>query len=603
MALYEETLETLQARQGPYCGRIAIDDLDKFVRRRNYREFVERFKAILSCMRMENVQIYHDGDQDFFTRLFELWFRTLAKPAFEFAPGDEILFYLNAGMTNLLAATPHGNGDECLKKVLDLRDNMAKVLLLYTPRSRVRLDIGEFFRASPSLASLWYTCVWNCADAYVDPTVLDNCRYFLEQANSAFEPYDSDLVIAYFRSTYVDNGRDRFLKRILSGSVGRYAKKTRIQNSPDPKSVAVVSSFWNGRHAVYRAFEPYVRELRSRYRLTLIDLNRDDGSLRPTDPSMFDSVIKIEATNDAINVSPILKNDFQLAYYPDMGMSQESIYLANMRLAPIQCMGTGHPVTSGCAEMDYFISGADVETKDNPEANYDERLVLLPGLSAQPAKPLYSPRFPEKPEHFIVNIPWMHMKHNLSMAELLKTILERAKRDVHYSMFPGCSATRNSAHMAMIQDYARFLPQERFYIHPQYAYEDYMRQQEKGRFTMHSYPFGGGTTAVDALVIGCPLTVLRGRHEYNRFSAVLLERIGMGELVADSREEWIELCLRLIDDDAYLADVTRRVREADLDAAVFRPEDGGNLTRAFDALIANHASFRKDGSRKPIEIA
>jgi predicted O-linked N-acetylglucosamine transferase (SPINDLY family) len=445
--------------------------------------------------------------------------------------------------------------------------------------------------------------VWNCADAYVDPVVVDNCRYFLEQANAAFEPYDSDLVIGYFRSTYVDNVRDRFLKRIFSDSVGRFAKQTRIMNSPDPKSIAVVSSFWNGHHAVYRAFEPYVRELGRHYRLTLVDLNRADGTSRPTDPSMFDNVLRIESTNDAINVAPIVRNDFQLAYYPDMGMSQESIYLAMMRLAPIQCMGTGHPVTSGCREMDYFISGAEVETADSPEENYDERLVLLPGLSAQPAKPGYAPLFPEKPEHFIVNIPWMHMKNNLSMAELLKTILERAKREVHYSMFPGCAATRNSSHMAMIQDYARLLPQDRFYVHQQYAYEEYMRHQEKGRFTMHSYPFGGGTTAVDALVIGCPLTVLRGRHEYNRFSASLLERIGMGELVADSREEWIELCLRLIDDDAYLADVTRRVREADLDAAVFRPEDAGNLKRAFDTLIANHESFRKDGSRKPIEIA
>ncbi len=603
MALYDETLQALQAQTGPYCERMPFDSLDKLVRRRQYREFVERFKAIIACMRLENVQVYLDGDQDFFTRLFELWFKTLERPAFEFAQGDETLFYLNAGITNLLAATPHGNGDECLKKVLEHRDNMAKALLLYTPRSRLRLDVAEFFRASPSLASLWYTCVWNCADAYVDPVVLDNCRYFLEQANRAFEPYDSDLIIGYFRSTYVDNERDRILKRILSDSVAGYAGKTRIQNAPDPKSIAVVSSFWNGTHAVYRAFEPYVRELGRHYRLTLVDLNRADSNIRPADPSLFDRVVRIEATNDAINVSSIARNDFQLAYYPDMGMSQEAIYLANMRIAPIQCMGTGHPVTSACREMDYFISGAEVETKDRPEENYDERLVLLPGLSAQPVRPAYTPEFPEKPEHFIVNIPWMHMKNNHPMAEVLKTILERAKRAVHYSIFPGCSATRNSSHMAMVQDYARILPRDRFFVHPQHAYPDYMRHQEKGRFTMHSYPFGGGTTAVDALVIGCPLTVLRGRHEYNRFSSALLERIGMGELVADSKEEWIELCLRLIDDEAYLADVTRRVREADLDAAVFRPEDAGNLKRAFDTLIAHHESFKKEDSRKPIETA
>ncbi len=98
------------------------------------------------------------------------------------------------------------------------------------------------------------------------------------------------------------------------------------------------------------------------------------------------------------------------------------------------------------------------------------------------------------------------------------------------------------------------------------------------------------------------LTVLRGRHEYNRYTAAVLERIGLGELVADSRDQWTELCLRLIDDDAYLADVTARVRAADLDAAVFRLADADNLRRCFDTLIAHHDSFRKEGSRKPIEI-
>ena len=602
MTLYDETLTALQAATGPFHSRIPLDTLDKTVRRRDYRGFVERFKAILACVRMENLPFFYDGDQEYFTKVFELWFRVLEKPAFEFAQGDELLFYLNAGITNLLAATPHGNGDECLKKVLALRDNMTRVLLLYTPRSRLRLDVAEFFQADPHLASLWYTCVWNYADAYVDPTVRDNCRYFLEQANTAFEPYDSDLVIGYFRSTYVDNIRDRFLKRIFINSISKFAKKTVVRNSPNPKSVALVSSYWNGSHAVFRAFEPYVRELAKHFDLTLVDLNRGMTTGKPTDTSLFKRVLPIEADNNRIDVTPIIGNDFQLAYFPDMGMSQESLYLASMRIAPIQCMGTGHPVTSACPEMDYFISGAEVETKDRPEDNYDERLVLLPGLSVQPVKPKYTPKCTPKPEFFVINLPWMHMKNNFEMAELLRAIVDRAHRKVHYSIFPGCSMTRNSSHMALIQDYARILPEDSFYIHPSYPYPEYMEQQELGRFTMHSYPFGGGTTAVDSLIIGCPLTVLRGRHEYNRYSAAILERIGMGELVAESKDEWITLCLRLIDDEEYLADVTRRVREADLDNTVFRLDDAGNLKRAFDTLIAHHESFQKDETRKPIEI-
>jgi hypothetical protein len=600
--LYDDTLNLLLQSDAPYCRGLPIDQLDKLVRRRDHRGFVERFKAIIAATRRRNLGTYAPGDQDYFTRLFELWVTTLAKPGFEIVPGDEYLIFLNASITNLLSVTPLGNGDECLKRVLDMRDNLFRVLLLYTPRSRMRLDLAPIFAANAPLASLWYASLWNSVDTYVDPVVQDNCRYFLENVNDAFEPYDSDCIIGYFRSTYVNNMRDRFLKRKFANGIAKFARRTAVRNAPNPKSIAVVSSFWNSRHAVHRAFEPYIRELARSYDLTLVDLDRGLHAGPPADGSLFKRVIKIAASNDFINVTPIVENDFQLAYFPDMGMSQESIYLASMRLAPIQCMGTGHPVSSACPEMDYFISGAEVETKDSPEDNYDERLVLLPGLSVQPVKPNYVPKFPEKPDQFIVNLPWMHMKNNHDMALLLKDILGRVKRETRFSIFPGCGITRNGSYMATIQDYARILPSNSFFINPNYHYDEYMAQQEKGRFTMHSFPFGGGTTLVDALVIGLPLTVLRGRHEYNRYSAAVLNRIGLGELVADTKEEWIDLCVRLIDDDAYLADVTARVRNVDLDAAIFRLPDADNLRRCFDTLIKHHDSFAKDGSRKPIEI-
>ena len=42
-------------------------------------------------------------------------------------------------------------------------------------------------------------------------------------------------------------------------------------------------------------------------------------------------------------------------------MSLHSIALANMRIAPIQITSPGHSVSTWGADIDYFISGADVE--------------------------------------------------------------------------------------------------------------------------------------------------------------------------------------------------------------------------------------------------
>lgn len=594
--LYLELIKSLD----PYGKRCPIDGMSKLVRRKNYREFARRFKAVMGAVRRQNMQLFIGDDQKYFTELFDLWFKVLEKPSFQFENGDELLFTLNADIINLLAVTPHKNGDECIKKIIGQPDNMAKLLLLYGPRSHLRIPVKPFFDSNPMLASLWYSCLWNWADTYVHPVVQENYEYFLGQADDRFEPFDSDLICGYFRCTYVDNNRDRWLKRKFNRAIQRYTSQARINNSPNPRSIAVVSAYWNGQHAVYRAFAPYVEVLSRHYDLTLINLAPPDRIPPKTD--LFKAVHTIEASPARIDVSKIMNNDFNLAYFPDVGMSQESVYLCNLRIAPIQCMGTGHPVSSASPFMDYFISGGEVETPDNPEDNYDERLVLLPGLSVHPVKPSYTPQKPPIPKEFIINCPWMHMKNNHFIAQQLKKVYDRAGRPVMFNIYPGCGATSNASYMATIQDFSNFLPERGYVVQPDMEYNLYMKTQEIGRFTLHSYPFGGGTTAVDAMILGKPLVVLRGRYEYNRYSAALLERIGLGELVADSVEDWITLVLRLIDDERYLAQVTEKVLAADLDRDLFRVSDADCLHRTFNHLIRHDAALRKDGTRKPVRI-
>ena len=598
---YDEFYSRMLKSSDPFAERCPLGEMEKLVRRRNHREFVRRFKAVMGVVRNQNLGLFIENDQSYFTGLFELWFKVLERPSFQFESGDETLFTCNGNISNLLAVTQHRNGDECIRKIAGQAENMAKLLLLYTPRSRLELPVKPFFDANPLLASLWYSCLWNWADTYVDPGVLHNYEHFLACADDRFEPFDSDLICGYFRCTYVDNGRDRFLKRIFNRAIARYCSGVKMRNNPNPRSLAVVSAYWNGQHAVYRAFAPYVEELARSYDLTLVNMSPPGRNL-PPETSLFKRVLNIEASPARIDVSSVIENDFQLAYFPDVGMSQESVYLANLRLAPIQCMGTGHPVSSASPCMDYFMSGAEVETPDRPEENYDERLVLLPGLSVHPVRPRYAPSRPPPPGDFIINCPWMHMKNNHRMARALRKILDRASRPVMFSIFPGCGATSNSSYMATIQDFAAILPERSFIIQPDLAYEEYMRRLELGRFTLHSYPFGGGTTAVDALILGKPLVVLRGRHEYNRYSATLLKRIGLDELAADSLDGWIDICVELVNDEARLADVTRRVREADLDNGIFRVADAAGLRRAFDHLIRHDATLRREGGRQPIHI-
>jgi protein O-GlcNAc transferase len=68
--------------------------------------------------------------------------------------------------------------------------------------------------------------------------------------------------------------------------------------------------------------------------------------------------------------------------YTDIGMDPLSYYLGFHRLAPVQCVTWGHPVTTGIPTMDYFISSRLFEPEDNAQEHYSEQLVQLDTLPA-----------------------------------------------------------------------------------------------------------------------------------------------------------------------------------------------------------------------------
>lgn len=88
--------------------------------------------------------------------------------------------------------------------------------------------------------------------------------------------------------------------------------------------------------------------------------------------------------------------------FPELGMDEWLVLLSFRRLAPVQCVFWGHPITTGNPSIDYFISsryfvsdgGSDRESEDEEGsaaetrgktlyhgARFSEHVVLFRGLS------------------------------------------------------------------------------------------------------------------------------------------------------------------------------------------------------------------------------
>ena len=506
---------------------------------------------------------------------------------------------LNELISNLVAMTPFKNTDGFLELLRYQNSNLAKILTLYSARNRIRFDRRTFFDAHPQMASLWY-----CKFCALYKTALvseDACQHMAEHLNYRDErmTLTTDIAEPYFGSTYVDGVVDRHVKPFLN-QVVRRSTRFDAHGKPNPKKIAVISDLWFPTHSVYRNYKAFLNEMKDHYHLTFFHAFKNADEL---DISGFDEVRKLEFRGQSLDIAPLMNNDFVAMYYPDVGMTLSSIMLANYRIAPIQMCSPGHSVSTWGSEIDYYITGSEVEIAE-PESNYSERLVLLPGMGVVHNRPLYERTGRTKTtSEIIINFPTSGQKLNYRFLQTLRTLLEQMKRPVRFRFFPAVLNQKNG-YIPFLTDVQQALGRTSAIldVNPFLGYRDYMGLMEEGDLTLDSYHFGGCNTVADSLFVRRPMVVWQGDKWYNRIGGAMMRRAGLNELVCNTEKEYLETSLRLVHDDRWREELTNRLKATDLDNTVFSAAEAPSFRRAVDFLIANHDRLKGQPGRKPLRI-
>jgi predicted O-linked N-acetylglucosamine transferase (SPINDLY family) len=109
---------------------------------------------------------------------------------------------------------------------------------------------------------------------------------------------------------------------------------------------------------------------------------------------------------------------------------------------------------------------------------------------------------------------------------------------------------------------------------------DYTREFQDIDLALDPSPTPGGTTTVDAIANGTPVLALKGDDFYSRSPLALLLPCGLGELVAESWDGYVEKALALTADLGALDALRARIRPA-FDNSPYRDEVG--FTRRLEA--------------------
>ena len=566
---------------------------------RRYDDLSEEFVRVLSHFEATPRSALTPQLQDFVNAFIKQFLNLFTQPDYIFADRHVDQFLgLNATISNLVAVSVFRTTDAWLELLRVQEGNFVKLLTLYSARNSVKLDRRKFFDLDAARASRWFSAFLQTYAGVVSEAVCRNlrahCEFADERMQLTYEPQSP-----FYGSTYVDGKCDRPIKEAVNRTYRRLAAEHSVRRTPDPRKIAVLSGVWFPGHSVFRNYAHFARALREKYHLTFVRLGKGGAE---SDISLFDDVLPIADDSGRIDVSPLQDNDFQVAWFPDIGMTAHSIALANMRIAPIQITSPGHSVSTWGADIDYFVSGADVELRDNPEKNYSERLVLLPGCGVIHNQPLYRPRGRTKsvPE-LVLNCPWTPQKVNYRFCRLLQRVIDAAQKPLRFRLFSG-GLQRCFGFVAFARELQAALRGAVLEFVGNRPYAGYMELMEEGDAAIDAFHFGGCNTIADTLFLRIPTVTYEGDKWYNRIGSQMLRMAGTPELIATSDDEYVEIVTRLIQDDDFRRDIHVRLAAADLDQTIFDTSGAGCFREAVDYLIAHHERLSRDPDRRAISF-
>ncbi|MCC6469557.1 MAG: tetratricopeptide repeat protein [Alphaproteobacteria bacterium] len=251
-------------------------------------------------------------------------------------------------------------------------------------------------------------------------------------------------------------------------------------------------------------------------------------------------------------------------YYADIGMVPLTYFLAFARLAPVQVTTWGHPLTTGIANIDHFIS-MDLAEPDDARAHYSENLARLPGLTTcyeRPATPMPRPRaaFGLGEDRTVYLCPQSLFKLHPGFDAILGQILAGDPK-AEIALLSGSQPQWTERLTARL---ARALPPEalrRVRFVPRTAPDDFLALLASADVILDTTVFCGGNTTLEALAMGTPVVTLPSPYLRGRLTLAMYRRMGFTDLVAKDDADYARIALSLGCDADRRAAARAAIRE------------------------------------------
>ncbi|WP_016949679.1 hypothetical protein [Anabaena sp. PCC 7108] len=258
----------------------------------------------------------------------------------------------------------------------------------------------------------------------------------------------------------------------------------------------------------------------------------------------------------------IIADKLHILVYPEIGMDAPTMQMGGLRLAPVQCVAWGHPVTTGLPTIDYFLSSELMEG-ENAQEHYSEKLILLPNIGVAYPKPYIPPVIKTRSDYGLSDddviylccqAPFKYLpQYDFILAEIASRIPQAKFVFLRGTILKSRLECAFAAVGLNSEDYCVHLNiPERL---------DYLMINLLSDVYLDTFTWSGGNTSLEAIACNIPIVTCPGEFMRGRHTDSFLKLLGVTDTIVKNEAEYIEIAVKLGLDSAWRNSISERMSQ------------------------------------------
>lgn len=483
-------------------------------------------------------------------------------------------------LSALFAASPFRNADHVMRalninedkgdlsKLQLASQDMLKFCWLYTPESEVSLDLDALWEHNNALAA--GLCIVLLSPRFLGSVAAHAKREailpWLTEKLAKIQDIDQ-LPVGVLHDlsmhcSYADRVDKHDIKKSINYLICKKIKEHGLKNWPQTKLqvnslfqqkdkpilVVVVEWFTSG-HSIYRTHSLTIEGARDIFHVIGIGYSHTVDEITR---QVFDEFIALNSGSMVEQLRQIQtecnRRNAQICYMPSVGMFPLTMWLANLKVAPLQIMALGHPATTHADAIDYVVVEEDYV---GDPACFSEKLLQLPsdGMPYRPSSAaqglniVKNPR--DNPDVVEIAMCATTMKLNPRFLSTCARIVKESKIPVHFRLLIGQAQGLTFPNVQRVVH--QFLG-DNAKVYPHQSYEAYMKVIADCDLFVNPFPFGNTNGIIDTVSAGLVGICKTGAEVHEHIDEGIFKRLGLPEwMITNTENEYIAATLRLVE--------------------------------------------------------